>query len=119
MPTKPKTPCRHPGCPNLVPQGTAYCDEHKSLHPEAVRSASSRGYGASWQRARKRFLEAHPFCEECLKQGRYIKATDVDHIIAHRGDQSLFWDTSNWRALCHACHSKKTRREDMHPEYKF
>lgn len=89
------------------------------MHPEAVRSASSRGYGSAWQRARKRFLEAHPFCEECLEHGRYTKATDVDHIVAHRGDPELFWDVGNWRALCHACHSRKTNREDMNPVYKF
>ena len=91
MPHKPKTPCRHPGCPNLVPAGTAYCDEHRSLHPEYVRGASSRGYGSAWQRVRRRFLQAHPLCEECLKQGRYTKATDVDHIVAHRGDADLFY----------------------------
>lgn len=119
MPTKPKTPCKHPGCPNLVPSGTMYCDEHKALHPESVRSASGRGYGRAWQRERRRFLAAHPLCEECLKQGRYTKATDVDHVIAHRGDADLFWDVGNWRALCHACHSKKTSREDMYPVYEF
>lgn len=119
MPMKPKTPCRHPGCPNLVPSGTLYCEEHKSLHPETVRSASVRGYGRAWQRARAVFLAAHPFCEECLKQGRYVKATDVDHVAAHRGDPKLFWDRSNWRALCHRCHSIKTHREDLHPAYEF
>ena len=36
-----------------------------------------------------------------------MKATDVDHIIAHRGDPKLFWDQSNWRALCHSCHSRE------------
>ena len=119
MPSKPKTPCHHPGCPELVPSGQRYCDKHKSLHPEEIRSASSRGYGSAWQKARKRFLAAHPLCVECLKEGRYVKATDVDHIIAHRGDQRLFWDESNWQPLCHSHHSIKTDREDLHPEYKF
>ena len=45
MPMKPKVPCRHPGCAALVPSGTKYCDVHKPLHPEEVRSAASRGYG--------------------------------------------------------------------------
>lgn len=119
MPMKPKTPCRHPGCPNLVPSGSVYCDEHRALHPEYVRGASGRGYDSRWQKARKRFLEAHPLCEECLKHGRYTKATDVDHIKAHRGDKDLFWDMSNWQALCHSCHSRKTNREDIHPVYTF
>ena len=119
MPTKPKTPCQHPRCPELVPAGTKYCEKHKPLHPEEVRSAAARGYGHAWQVARKKFLEAHPLCEECLKHGRYVRATDVDHVIAHRGNQELFWDASNWRALCHSCHSKKTAKEDLHPEYRY
>ncbi|KAE8545359.1 hypothetical protein F6453_2331 [Marinobacter nauticus] len=24
----------------------------------------------------------------------------------------LFWDDSNWQALCHSCHSEKTASED-------
>lgn len=53
MPSRPNTPCRHPGCPELVPSGTKYCDKHKPLHPEEVRSAGSRGYNRAWQKARK------------------------------------------------------------------
>ena len=45
MPNRPNTPCRHPGCAALVPYGTKYCDRHKPLHPEEVRSAAGRGYG--------------------------------------------------------------------------
>ena len=119
MPTKPRTPCQHPRCPELVPAGTKYCEKHKPLHPEEVRSAAARGYGHAWQKARKKFLEAHPLCEECIKQGRYVRATDVDHVVAHRGNAELFWDMSNLRALCHSCHSKKTAREDKYPEYKY
>ena len=74
MPTKPKVPCKHPGCPNLVPSGTKYCDAHKALHPED---------------------------------------------IPHRGDEKLFWDRSNWRALCKRCHDQKTRREDQTPTYHY
>ena len=119
MPVKPKVPCSHPGCPELVAPGTKYCEQHKALHPEESRSASNRGYGKKWQAARKKYLEAHPLCVECMKQGRYVKATDIDHIIPHRGNPRLFWDHGNWQALCHSCHSKKTNRQDMHPEYGY
>ena len=119
MPTKPKVPCKHPGCAALVPPGTRYCEAHKALHPEAVRSAGSRGYGSRWQRESKAFLRANPLCEECRKAGRYTQATVVDHIVPHRGDQKLFWDRDNWRALCKPCHDRKTAREDMHPVYHF
>ena len=119
MPRKPNVPCQHPGCAELIAPGTMYCEKHKVLHPETKRSAGSRGYGGAWQKARRQFLNTHPLCEECMKNGRYVKATDVDHVIAHRGDEKLFWDRSNWRALCHSCHSKKTAKEDLHPEYHY
>ena len=48
-----------------------------------------------------------------------MQPTDVDHIIPHRGDQKLFWDKSNWQALCHRHHSMKTRREDQTPTYHY
>ena len=54
-----------------------------------------------------------------MKEGRYTKATDVDHIVPHRGDRDLFWDRNNWQALCHSCHSKKTAAEDSNPEYTY
>ena len=119
MPFRPNTPCRHPGCPALVPCGQKYCEAHKAMHPEAQRSAAGRGYGRAWQKVRQRYLEDHPFCVECMKEGRYVKATDVDHIVPHRGDKKLFWDESNWQALCHSHHSIKTRNEDQTPEYHF
>ena len=58
-------------------------------------------------------------CEECRKQGRFVKATVVDHIVPHRGDQKLFWDEANWQPLCKPCHDKKTWNEDSNPTYKF
>ena len=80
--------------------------------PEQVRGTSTqRGYGYKWQQARKGWLNKHPFCVECMMQGRNnVLATDVDHIIPHRGDQSLFWDRNNWQSLCHPHHSAKTGR---------
>lgn len=119
MPRKPRVPCKHPGCPELVEAGTRYCDKHKSLHPEEERSANVRGYGRAWQRARKRYLEAHPLCAECEREGRYTKATVVDHIKPHRGDSRLFWDTGNWQALCEHHHNVKTGNEDSHPTYHY
>jgi 5-methylcytosine-specific restriction protein A len=119
MPYKPKVPCRHPGCPNLVPAGQKYCEEHKRMHPEEIRSAAARGYNSRWRRESKKFLALHPLCEECLRHGIATPATVVDHIVPHRGDPKLFWDRSNWQALCKRCHDKKTGREDSHPVYHF
>ena len=56
----------------------------------------------------------HPLCVECLRQSpqRFTPATEIDHIIPHRGNDRLFWDQSNWQALCKRCHSAKTAKED-------
>lgn len=118
MPRQPKVPCRHPGCAELVEPGTKYCEKHKTLHPEEVRSAGKHGYNRRWQKASKAYLESHPLCVRCMKEGRYVKAT-VDHIVPHRGDQKLFWDQANLQALCKQCHGKKSLTEDVNPTYAY
>jgi 5-methylcytosine-specific restriction protein A len=54
----------------------------------------------------------HPLCEECKRNGRLTPATVVDHITPHKGNRELFWDESNWQALCKSCHDRKTAKED-------
>lgn len=119
MPHRPNTPCKHPGCARLVPYGTMYCEEHKVLHPETTRPAGKRGYGSRWRRESKVFLQAHPLCVRCLASGKYVRATVVDHIVPHRGDQKLFWDRSNWQSLCKHCHDTKTMTEDRYQEFRY
>ncbi len=43
-----------------------------------------------------------------MREGSVKPATDVDHVIPHRGNEQLFWDEENWQALYHECHSRKT-----------
>jgi 5-methylcytosine-specific restriction protein A len=54
-----------------------------------------------------------------MKQGRYTKATVVDHIKPHRGNQKLFWDEDNWQPMCKQCHDRKTLTEDINPTYTY
>ena len=117
MPMKPKKPCRHPGCPKLT--DGLYCEEHEALHRGDRASSSKRGYNRQWQKARARYLKAHPLCVQCLKEGHAVTATVVDHIRPHRGDPVLFWDEKNWQSLCKPRHDKKTWNEDNNPEYRF
>lgn len=79
-------------------------------HDQRRPSAAARMYGRAWRTARLDFLAQQPLCVQCQAEGRTVAATDVDHVIPHRGNGTLFWDRSNWAALCHACHSAKTRR---------
>ena len=102
-----------------MPSGTKYCEKHKALHPEEIRSAASRGYNRAWQKASKQYLNAHPFCVMCEQEGFFRKATVVDHIVPHRGNEELFWDRSNWQPLCKKHHDRKTLTEDINPEYKY
>ena len=119
VPYKPNTPCKHPGCAKLVPNGEKYCAEHKPLHPEYTRSAGGRGYGSKWRSASRAYLREHPLCVECMKHGKYTQAAVVDHIVPHRGDSKLFWDRNNWQPLCKPCHDRKTGREDSRPTYGY
>lgn len=114
MTWKPPRPCMHPGCPALV-RGGNRCGEHQrdqDRRQDTRRGSSAqRGYGAAWQRARKRYLRAHPLCVECEAEGKTVEATVVDHIIPHRGNQELFWDEEgNWQPLCKTHHDQKTGR---------
>lgn len=118
MPYKPMKPCRVTGCPNLT--YGKYCTKHASLETnEASRaynelrpSAAKRGYNSKWQKARRTYLNNHPLCAECKRKGRITPATVVDHIIPHKGNSKLFWDTNNWQPLCKQCHDRKTATED-------
>jgi 5-methylcytosine-specific restriction enzyme A len=94
---------------------------HRPSHPATARhepaqaqrkGSTARGYGYKWQQARAGYLAKHPLCVECEKEGRVVAATDVDHIIPHKGDMVLFWDSDNWQPLCKSHHSEKTARED-------
>ena len=117
MPTKPKRPCKHPGCPRLT--NDRYCDQHAKLHTSDRAGAVERGYGSRWQKARKQFLAGHPLCAECQRAGKLTSATVVDHIKPHRGDAVLFWEEKNWQPLCKKCHDRKTRTRDQHQEYNY
>jgi 5-methylcytosine-specific restriction protein A len=79
-------------------------------------SANDRGYGSRWRRYRKQFLSQpqNALCRDCVRVGLLRPATDVDHIqpVTSRNDPR-FWDPTNHQPLCHACHSRKTARENL------
>ena len=75
-----------------------------------MRSSSERGYGMQWQRVRHRFLLDSPLCVMCEANGHTTPADVVDHIKPHRGDRALFWDATNWQALCKMHHDNDKAR---------
>lgn len=67
-------------------------------------------YNYQWQKARAEFLRLNPFCIDCSKRDLVIKATIVDHKIAHKENLELFWDRDNWQPLCKPCHDRHKQR---------
>jgi HNH endonuclease. len=100
-------------CGRIVPHGERCACQIASTRARNRRhdanrpTAAQRGYNHAWRKARLEFLYFHPFCAMCGQS-----ATLVDHIKPHRGDDRLFWDRTNWQALCTSCHSKHKQREE-------
>ncbi|WP_316394934.1 HNH endonuclease signature motif containing protein [Bradyrhizobium sp. 33ap4] len=106
MPMRPPRIC---GCGRKVAAGVL-CACQILRKAEAARrrpTASDRGYGTAWQKARSGFLASHPNCAMCGKP-----ATVVDHINPHRGDKALFWDKSNWQPLCTHHHNSTKQAQE-------
>lgn len=119
------TICRAPGCEELALPGCPRCDEHEAERGKAEalrRQSAKRGAHAwskmyqtpEWKRARLVHLKAAPLCVDCISIGLVVPASEVDHILPHRGDRHIFWDRTNWQGLCKPCHSRKTAREVLH-----
>lgn len=115
MPARIPKACRKQGCRNTTTRSNGYCEEHQGLgwqRHQKGRTSSQRGYGTQWRKIRAVVLERDSnLCCECLKQGRYVTATTVDHIIpkAHGGTDNL----SNLQSLCDKCHKAKTAKERL------
>jgi 5-methylcytosine-specific restriction protein A len=100
MPNAPLAPCRAPGCATIGP-----CAEH----------ASKRWYHiARWRHPvwglRARAFASSPLCVLCRRAGDVVEATEVDHIVPHRGDPTLFWSLTNVQPLCKRHHDEKSAR---------
>lgn len=104
--------CGFPKCGTLT--RASYCDTHSARSSDTRKreSSSQRGYDVRWRKARAAYLAEHALCVDCASRGRTSAASNVDHVVPHKGDHILFWDESNWQALCASCHSRKTAIED-------
>ena len=107
MPRKPKQPCAYSGC-NKLCEGR-YCEEHKRLTDKSYNSFSrpkdtNKKYGRAWRKVRERYVQSHPLCEQCLKEGRMTPTEEVHHIkpVSQGGTHSA----TNLMSLCKSCHNK-------------
>lgn len=86
-------------------------------------TAQQRGYTYRWSQVSQVHLRSYPLCGQrapeayqdgwrgaCHEQGRIRAAACTDHIRAHKGDTSLFWDTRNRQSLCDDCNRVKAIR---------
>lgn len=112
MPWKPKRPCSHPGCPELV--DGRYCEKHTKEEQRHYNKydrdpESNKRYGRRWRKIRDRYIFAHPLCEQCFKEERVTAAEEVHHIkpLAAGGTH----DDENLMSLCKSCHSRITARQ--------
>jgi 5-methylcytosine-specific restriction protein A len=92
-------------------QSASHTGRKHKKHSVDVRKNWNHFYGTTWQKYRKVFLRSNPLCVCADCKGKLTPAIVVDHIIPHRGDQQLFWDTSNHQALAKRCHDRKTMKE--------
>jgi 5-methylcytosine-specific restriction protein A len=60
MPYKPKVPCRHPGCAELVEAGQKYCEKHKRMHPEENTACCSTRIQQPMETGEQEVLTAPP-----------------------------------------------------------
>ena len=83
--------------------------EAKRQYDRRRGSARQRGYTHRWDKAAAAFKREHPLCVMCAKVGKVTAVFAVDHIVPHRGDMQLFWDSSNWQSLCEPHHNRDKR----------
>lgn len=72
--------------------------------------ATPRLLGSSWMKTRARILKRDGYlCQHCIRLGRPVPATEVDHTIPL--EQGGSGEDSNLQSLCHQCHATKTTAE--------
>lgn len=113
--------CAHAGCFRMVWPPLSYCSLHQAEQKardekKAANDAGrwERGKGAAyrwvyrdarWRMARAEQIKRQPLCA-CGQV-----ATDVDHILPHRGREEYAFNLDNLQSMCHACHMRKTRED--------
>jgi 5-methylcytosine-specific restriction enzyme A len=101
-----------------------------SLSKFAARHEYHKWYGTpEWRKGRILHLAREPLCRMCLvlgivNNGSLTAAGEaqqnprrtfrvVDHIIPHRGDRALFFDSTNWQTLCADHHDRTKQQEEI------
>lgn len=59
-----------------------------------------------WKKLRTSHLKKYPFCNNCSS----TLSLQIDHILEHKNDISLFLDPNNLQTLCARCHGIKSSK---------
>lgn len=107
MPKKPKRPCSYPGCPKLT--DGRFCEEHAKAEAKRYEKynrdpAVRCRYGRAWKRIRDSYVQQHPLCEMCQKDGRLVATEEVHHKVPLSEGGTHARD--NLIALCKSCHAR-------------
>lgn len=122
-----KSPCRWPGCKQLV-KGSGYCEAHHKAKPDRrkdydkqrmsdpVLSIAARiRWSARWRRVSKAKLSADPLCEDPhgkhKLRGETATATQVHHIEQLTSKPELAYSMHNLMSVCTRCHDVFNRQE--------
>ena len=94
-----------------------HLDDHTARAADPIQAEADRlRSSARWQRFRAWSLARHPLCAECLRQGRTVAASTVDHIdriraLVARGESERAFAEDACQSLCEPCHDAKSARE--------
>ena len=98
--------CNEGGC-NEVASYRGRCQYHANVNDRRIARADRQLYQTKrWAMTRKRKLHLDPLCNRCGEI-----ATDVHHI--HGVGNANPFDLSTLEALCHPCHSRQTRADQV------
>lgn len=126
MPSKPPSPCQHPGCRALVLDGN-FCAEHQRARavscdrvnrqnakekqeedPRYALAAKIRSTN-DWRKAREYVIAQNPLCADPFKfhgDARPALSTTVHHIRPLIDRPDLAFVGENLVALCGPCHNR-------------
>lgn len=96
--------CKAFPCNQLAVNG-AYCPLHRPAPPE--KTTDPFYLSVAWRRFRDWYINQHPLCEQCEREGRLTPAAMVDHIIEIK-DGGMLTSEENAESLCWKCHGIKT-----------
>lgn len=89
----------------VKPLTCSRCGVKERIKPKRdSKSSGDRGYGWDWDQLSRRYRANNPWCEECLRHGKYTLARDVHHIVPIQQDRTRRLDVTNLMAVCRGCH---------------